>query len=252
MTQSFRVLLAASAAGLAVGAAACSDSTAPSGQAMTLSFSSRSPTGGSSVGSLSPSYAVTVTGGGNTLVITRAQLVIREVELKRTGAENCPDGVVGDGNCKELEFGPLLVDLPLNSGVTAPRSISVPQGQYRELELDIHKPSGDAGDAAFVAANPLFANSSIRVEGTFNGTPFVFTSRLNEEIEVEFNPMLTVDATGGNITIQIDVASWFKNASSGAVIDPNTANSGGVNEGTVKEQIKRSIRALDDDDRDGR
>ena len=251
MKQSFRVLLAASAVGLTVGAAACSDSTAPSGQAMTLSFSSQSPTASSNLASLSEISAITVSGGGNTLVITRAQLVIREVELKRTGDENCPDGVTGDDACKELEFGPLLVDLPVNSGVTAPLSISVPQGQYREMELDIHKPSGDAGDAAFAAANPLFANSSIRVEGTFNGTPFVFTSRINEEIEVAFNPMLTVDATGGNITIQIDVASWFKNAS-GALVDPNTANSGGVNEGTVKEQIKRSMSAFDDDDRDGR
>lgn len=251
MKQLFRVLLAASAAALAVGNIACSDSTAPSGTAMTLSFSSRSPTGTSSVASLSPSFAVTVSGGGNTVVITRAQIVVREIELKSSATASCPDGVAGDDACEELEFGPLLVDLPLTAGTTSPLTVSVPQGQYRELELKVHKPGDDTRDVAFKAANPLFANISIRVEGTFNGVPFVFTSRVNEELELDFNPVLTVDATGGNITIQIDVASWFKNAS-GAVVDPNTANTGGVNAGTVEERIKKSIRALEDDDRDGR
>lgn len=198
-----------------------------------------------------PSFDVTVTGGGNTLVITRAQAVLREIELKRVSTDNCPDNSSSDDACEELALGPLLVDLPLTPGVSTPLTVSVPEGQYRELELKVHKPGDDSRDAAFKAANPAFANISIRVEGTFNGSPFVFTSRLNEELELEFNPPLTVDAAGGNITVQIDIASWFRD-SAGAVINPTTANEGGANENSVKDRIKASIRTLEDDDRDGR
>lgn len=236
---------------LAFVVAACSNSTAPSRSMMTLSMSSRAPTGSSIVGAHASSADVTVTGGGNTLVITRVQIVLREIELKRTASSSCPDGIAGDDDCEELEIGPVLVDLPLTAGVSAPLTVAVPAGQYREMELEIHKPGSDGRDMAFKAANPAFENISIRVQGTFNGTPFVFTSKVNEELELEFNPPLTVDATGGNITIQIDVGSWFKN-SSGVIVDPGTANVGGANEGIVKEQIKRSFRALEDDDRDGR
>lgn len=251
MNRSLRVLVAASAAGLATGAIACSNSTAPSGQAMSLSFSSRSPVASRSVGSLSPSFSITVTSGANTVVITKAQLVLRKIKLKGVSGPSCPETEVGGDSCEELKLGPTLVELPLTTGTSAPLAVIVPAGQYRELELQIHKPGGDARDVAFTAANPTFANISIRVEGTFNGTPFVFTSALNQELELDFSPALTVAATGGNITIQIDVATWFKTAS-GAVIDPNTANTGGANESAVKEQIKRSMRAVEDNDRDGR
>lgn len=234
-------------------AAACSNSTAPAATGMTLSFSSRSPAAASTSrrSSLSPSFAVTVAGGGNTVVITRAQLVLRKIELKRTAGATCPDTTVRDDSCEELEVGPILVDLPLTDGISAPLSVNVPAGQYHEMEMKVHKPGNDARDAAFKVANPAFADISIRVEGTFNGTPFVYTSRVDEELELEFNPTLVVGATGGNVTIQIGVATWFMNTS-GTVVDPNTANVGGINAGTVEARIKQSIRALEDDNRDGR
>jgi len=251
MNRSIRVLLAASAAGIATGAVACSNSTAPSGQPMTLSFSSRSPVASASVGSQSPSYSITVASGANTVVITKAQLVVRKIELKSVSGASCPETDQHGDSCEELQFGPTLVDLPLTAGTSSPLSVNVPAGQYRELELQVHKPGGDARDVAFKAGNPTFANISVRVEGTFNGTPFVYTSTLDQELEMEFSPALTVGTTGGNITIQVDVATWFRSAG-GAVVDPATANVGGVNESAVREQIKRSIRAVEDNDRDGR
>ena len=97
--------------------------------------------------------------------------------------------------------------------------------------------------------NPNFANSSIRVEGTFNGTAFVFTSALSEKEELEFNPPIVVDATNKNITVQIDLRSWFKSGTT--VINPATANPGQPNENLVRSNIKASLRALEDDDRNG-
>lgn len=250
MTKFWKMGLTLSAV---MGAAACGDSTGPGRPPVSLSFSTKSLV---SSGAMSltdaAAYDVTVTGGGNTLVITRVQMVFKEIELKRSDADLCPDDAAGDSDaCEELVLGPVLVELPLTTGVMTAASVSIPAGTYRELELQLHRPGNDARDQAFRTANPTFADTTIRVQGTYNGRAFVFTSRLDEEMELEFNPPLTIGESGGNVTVQIDVASWFKSLS-GAVIDPATANIGGLNEGIVKTNIKASFRSLEDDDRDGK
>lgn len=235
-----------------VGAAACGDSTGPGGQPVSLSFSTKALVGSGAMNSSdAAALDVTVTGGGNTLVISRVQMVFKEIELKRSNSDLCPDDASSSSDaCEELMIGPVLVDIPLTTGVTTAASVSIPAGTYRELELKLHLPGTDARDQAFRTANPTFADTTIRVQGTYNGRPFVYTSRLDEEMELEFSPPLTIGESGGNVTVQIDVASWFKSLS-GAVIDPATANIGGLNEGIVKTNIKASFRSLEDDDRDG-
>ena len=238
--------------GAVVGAAACGDSTGPGKPPVSVSFSTKSlvSSGAMSLADAA-AYDVTVTGGGNTLVITRVHMVFKEIELKRSNADMCPDDASSSSDtCEELMIGPVLVDLPLTTGVMTAASVSIPAGTYRELELKLHLPGNDARDQAFRTANPTFADTTIRVQGTYNGRAFVFTSRLDQEMELEFNPPLTIGESGGNVTVQIDVASWFKSLS-GAVIDPATANIGGLNEGIVKTNIKASFRSLEDDDRDG-
>ena len=236
-----------------MGVAACADSTGPGSPPVSLSFSTKSLVSTGAVSLLdAAAYDVTVTGGGNTLVITRVQMVFKEIELKRSDADLCPDDAASETDaCEELMLGPVLVELPLTTGVVTAASLSIPAGTYRELELKLHKPGNDARDQAFRSANPTFADTTIRVQGTYNGRAFVFTSRVDEEMELEFNPPLTLGETGGNVTVQIDVAAWFRSFS-GAVIDPATANIGGANEGIVKTNIKASFRSLEDDDRDGR
>jgi len=107
-----------------------------------------------------------------------------------------------------------------------------------------------------MAAHPDFASIAIRVRGTFNGAAFTYTSALNEEQEYTFNPPLVIDASGSttNLTIRVDVATWFLNPTSGALINPTTANTGGANEGVVKENTEDSFKAFHDrdgDERDG-
>lgn len=235
------------------GATACTDSTGPASSPVSLSFSTKTlNSSGASMQANGSAFDVAVTDGGNTLVITRVQMVLREIELKQSNTVACPDVVSSSSDdCEELSIGPLLLDLPLSTAVLTPVSVSIPAGTYRELELELHKPGDDARDQAFKTANPAFADMSIRVQGTYNGQVFVFTSRVSEEMELEFNPPLTIGETGGNVTVQIDVAAWFRSAS-GAVIDPATANIGGLNEGIVKTNIKASFHALEDDDRDGK
>jgi len=49
---------------------------------------------------------------------------------------------------------------------------------------------------------------------------------------------------------QLSNPPWVVDGS-GNLIDPRTANKGGANEGLVKENIKQSVEAFEDDERDG-
>lgn len=227
--------------GLGVGGC---NSTGP-GQQVSLSFATQ---------------ASSTTVGSDVLVITKAEVILRKVELEgQPGAcslgpsaseGNDSSGDQGpDVECEEFKAGPFRLELPLNA-VEAIVSVPVPAGSYREVEFQIHKVTGS--DAAFAAANPDFAGKSIRVEGTFNGQPFVFESDLEVEQEVDLVPPLVVtDQSATNLTVQVDIGTWFRTAA-GALINPATANAGGVNQELVKHNIKLSFRAFEDRDRDGR
>ena len=264
---------------------ACTDGAGPRGAGKvslalsTLSTSSlpSAPTGQALSASLQAGGPETFTdASNNTVAISSVELVLRKVELKPVERTDCnessqttvstvataaSDGNDGnDGNemneadeqCDELEAGPILVDLPLG-GIERMFEATVPAGTFDELKFQIHKPSddGDAADHAFLAAHPDFAGSSIRVTGTFNGAAFTYTSDLDVEQELTFNPPVVVTAgTPAKLTVSLDLSGWFR--SSGALVDPATAAQGGANERLVRDNIVRSFQSFKDNDEDGR
>jgi hypothetical protein len=193
--------------------------------------------------------------GNDTLVLRSVEIVLREVELKRAEAVEC-DNVEGNDDCEEFETGAILVALPLGTTATAAViGVNAPAGMYDELEFEIHKPDASE-DAAFIAAHPDWVGVSIRVSGTYSqgGTrsDFVFTSDLNAKQEVQLAPPLTVIAgSTTNVTLRLDIGSWFLNVGGTALVNPATANSGQPNENVVRDRIQASIDAFRDDDRDG-
>lgn len=195
--------------------------------------------------------------GNDTIIIRSAELVLKEVELKRVEAQEC-DSVEGNDDCDEFEVGPFLVALPLGTTATATVvSIDAAPGMYDELQFKIHKPEDDAAeDDAFLAANPTFARISIRVTGTYSqaGTrsDFTYESDLNAEQETLLSPPLTVsEGQPVNVTLRIDIAGWFLNAAGDALVNPATANKGQPNEQVVENRIQASIDAFRDDDHNG-
>lgn len=226
-------------------AAAC-DSTSPGDrQGVGISFSTRA----AAAAGPGASMAITVTNGANTLVITKAQLVLRELELKLAASTSCATGTAAD-DCEEIQLGPMLIDLPVTDALTTPITAQVPPGTYREIEFDIRRPGTDPADAAFVAANPNFNNVSIRVEGTYNGTAFVFTSQLDQEVQIDLNPPAVITDANNNVTIAVNIRDWFT-GTGGVLINPATANPGQPNASIVAEKIKVSLRAFEDDDKNG-
>jgi hypothetical protein len=208
----------------------------------------------------------------DSLIITRVQVVMSELELARTTGDTLctvssrgSGGSGGDDNsgkgkgkgednkkkeekareerhnrCPEIELGPFLVNLALTTSPVARFANSIPEGVYREIEFEIDKPDSDSAGVAFVAKNPDFRDISVRAEGTYRGRAFTYAGRAKAELELEFRPSLTVGKSGTVVDIRVDLARWFR-GSDGKAVDPATANPGGVNAALVARNIGSSF-----------
>lgn len=248
--------LFASAALFAATISACGDSSSPSSQSQ-VGFNLATKSAAAAVASAAALATVAAPetytdGSGNTLILNRVQVVMSEIELESaTAPDGCNVVTPTEHDCQKLEIGPLLVDLPLGTaGAVRNFSVAITPGSYDEVEFEIHKPES-TDEAAFIAQNPDFDGVSIRAEGTYNGTPFIYTSDLDVEMEIDLAPPLTViDGAATDLTLFVDLGTWFRDAG-GTLVDPASANKGQPNEGVVKENVKASLEAFEDEDRDG-
>ena len=121
-----------------------------------------------------------INAGDDEIVLDQVGLVLRKVRLEGPSTESCPEDGEGDSGCGELEFGPVLFELPLEEGAEGVLDALVPVGSYTGLKFQLHRPTNANEDADFVAEHPDYDDISIRVVGTYNGTPFTFASDLTE------------------------------------------------------------------------
>lgn len=244
-----RARSAAALVGLAVAAGACSDALGANAHSLSLSVTGTSASTplASRSGAFGPSLDIVVGTGVNSLTITKAQIVLGRIEVEPGAVSTTCSGTESDG-CPELKLDPVLVDLPLDGTTKTDFGANIPAGTYRGVEMKIRPvESSDPGGAAFLTANPSFSNVSVHVEGTYNGQPFSYNSSLDAGIEMELSAPLTVaSGAGSNLTLFIDVASWFTD-SSGNAIDPTNSQ----NASTIENQIKQSFKVFEDDDKNG-
>lgn len=277
----------ASAFGVAIAAialTACGDGTGPSsankvGVGFQLArTSTASPMMASSVEGSAPrvpgttptittsAAGMTITRDGDVLVVTKAQLVVRNVKLKSATAvcsDDNDDEKTGkssnssarredDDDCAEIRAGPFLVNVPVNGADGARVAVAVPAGTYTSIRLWLHKvTSGDAADVAFRQANPDFRDISLRLEGTFNGTPFNFVNDVNAKLTVPLTKPLVIGTGGDDVTVSIDLSTWFLR-SSGGLFSPAAANTPGQVQAQVQNNIRNAFRAFKDKNKDGR
>ena len=237
----------------------------PAGATLTFAVSSRPAPGREPKGAVfqGPSHctptvsaaanAIAISCGGDVLVLWKASVVVRKIELERAAVAPCDEGA-DDGECEEFEIGPIRFDLPLGVTNVAPVVTvdGLAPGTYDNLEFEIHRPS-TVEDAVFVLRNRDLVGVSIRVEGSFSrgGAPaptFVYTSDLERE-QKEHMPLEVSGAGSVGVTLRLDVADWF--FADGGLIDPRTANEDGPYERAVRDNIRQSVRAFRDDDQDG-
>ncbi|MFL5488484.1 MAG: hypothetical protein ACJ8AJ_08375 [Gemmatimonadaceae bacterium] len=202
-----------------------------------------------------------VVGADNELVLQKVQLVFGKLELDRRGDANCVGEIEDDNDdldaddgddindeCEEVELDPLLVDVPVDDALHPVITVPLPAGTFNELEAKL-QPARERF-TAFNTTNANLAGKSVRVEGTFKGTPFVFTSPVRANLEMEFDPPLVIDETTRNATVSIDVRRWFLD-SEGRAIDPSTATPGSTNLLRIENNIRRSFHAFEDDEERG-
>ena len=201
-----------------------------------------------------------IVGADNELVLQKVQLVFGKLELDKRGVADCVGEVQnqnddhgdenGDANadCEEVTLDPLLVDVPVDDALHPVINVPLPAGTFNQLEAKL-EPARDKF-TAFNTANPDLVGKSVRVQGTFKGTPFTFTSPVRAKVEMEFDPALVIDQTTKNATIAIDVRKWFQNAD-GSAIDPSTATPGTASLLQIENNIRRSFHAFEDDNERG-
>jgi hypothetical protein len=140
----------------------------------------------------------------------------------------------GDNNdehdCEPLNIGPVTVNLPLDGTTKVALDGLVPAGTYTGLRAKIEG----------VSVAGVFTDSG----GTDHA--FTFTSDAEAEVEMNFPAPVTVGAGTNNLTIDVNVATWFTDASD-AVLDPTNP----ANQEAIEHAIRASFRAFEDDDHDG-
>jgi hypothetical protein len=234
--------------------ACSSDLAGGSRHAVQFSFTTNASAAPAPAGTrISPDLVV---GPTSDLVVSKVQFVIDKIELDRSGTSSCVAEIeqAGDDHadvgaeCEDVQRVPVVVDVPVDNTLHAVLNVPLSEGTYAELEAKLEPASTTA--TAFNGANPNLVGNSVRIEGTYKGNAFVFTSSMRRSLEMKFDPPLVIDATTKNATISFDAAKWFLD-SNGAVIDPTTATDGSNAKQQIEDNIQRSFHAFEDEHESG-
>lgn len=195
---------------------------------------------------------IVISDDDNTVDLTSADVVFGKISFKGIDADDADsdsddldsDSDAGDSDSDDADTdsdsdgrgnsvfhaGAATVSLPLEGGSITPFTGTIPLGTFRSVRMK----------ADFV-----------RLIGTFNGEAFDVTVPLNAKLRHEFQPPLVV-AEGSEpiaISVNIDVASWFKDAE-GNTIDPRLLNTDAALLAQFRNRVRASFRAFEDEDRD--
>lgn len=248
-----------------IAVAACSDAAAPSASStVSVAFRVAPATSGISASRLFDGTDTTSATLNDSITLTKVQLVLSHIELSQVDSACVRADTTDDGNdegehlgdCHEIKLAPMLVDLPLTPDAKVELSAPVPPGKYRNLHARLTALTNESrqkGAADFLAANPDFAGTSVRIEGTYAGKPFTYTTNVRAEIFIPFRPALDLtDSTKApSVTVAVDPSRWFK-TQNGTTIDPTTVGRDQPNNLYIAANIRRSFRVFRDDDHDGR
>ena len=121
----------------------------------------------------------------------------------------------------ELE-GPFEIDLMKDGNAletTIVNNVELPSAAYEEIEFKFRESENSISE---------MYGKSILIKGTIDGTPFIFWSDEEIEVEIEFDELVYIDeASKAVLTVSFDLASLFNPAVGG--IDITSATDGNAN-----------------------
>lgn len=175
----------------------------------------------------------------SSVTVTSAHVVFHEIEFES------PDE---DSLDYELQR-PFIQDLMSIDLPQVIDNIPVPFGTYKEVEIEIDELKAE--DGQIYNDNPQLQNLSVLVTGYLDGDQnqsFVFTSDIDEEVEIEIDSLFTIDENtpSTQIVLTIDVNAWFIDKD-GFALDPRS----GENKSEIENNIAKSIDAFEDENDDG-
>lgn len=177
--------------------------------------------------------------GAHELVFDRITLVVAEVGL-----------AAGQGSVV-LEERVFLLEVPVGGGVRPLMASAVAPGRYDGVRIGLHAPDlDDPADHGLLSAHPELAGVSIRVEGRWDGEPFTWVRAMDELRLVSLTPPVEIWGRTANVTLQLDVASWFRD-DAGGLVDPAEAVGDHPSAAGVVSRIRTSFAAFEDPDADG-
>jgi len=159
------------------------------------------------------------------VVLSKFLINIREIELEYDDLEDTNENSDIENLYDDVEFdGPFELDLLSGPTQIDVASANVPFDTFEEIEFNM-SPSQDSTSELF--------EKSIKIEGTIDGTSFVFWHSIDEEFEVDYSNSandIVVTGNGESITINFDLDIVFGSASG---IDFSTATDGN-NDGLIE------------------
>ena len=225
-----KALISSAGLGLIIALAGCDAPTAGNGEpaSATLSFM----VGDNSALSKSLSGHV---------ALSSAKLLLKTIQFHS----------VDDGDSLDFRSDAVVVDLDLTGALNTLEPIDIPMGEYNKVSFRLHKPGDgeDVGDPDFVEGESGSDRYSVVVAGTRGDSSFVFKSRRTANQRVEFDPPLVISDTTGqvNVTLSVDVNSWFIDKNSGAALDPTNPD----DESSIDNAITESFKGFVDNDKRG-
>jgi hypothetical protein len=183
---------------------------------------------------------IVISDDDNSIDLTSADVVFGRIKFKGVDAPvDDTDGDEADSDSDSdderdgnavFHAGAATVSLPLEGGTITPFSGTLPVGRYRWIQMH----------ADFV-----------RLIGTYNGEAFDVTVPVNAKLRHEFDPPLDLAESTDPVavSVNIDVASWFRDAE-GNTIDPRLLNTSAEMRAHFRNRVRSSFRAFEDEDRD--
>lgn len=172
--------------------------------------------------SKSVAEGIEVTGFMINLVEFELELDVEELEMENESNEDWYDDGAFDFE-DEIELdGPFTLDLM--AGQISFLNVTVPNGNYEELEFKINKNNDE---------NSEMFGKSVLIRGTVNDVPFVFWHNFMDEVEVDFeDPTVDVSIAGNTESLVIDFnLSILFNTVDGIDLSQATDNN---NDGTIE------------------
>ncbi|WP_242121672.1 DUF4382 domain-containing protein [Aestuariivivens sediminicola] len=133
------------------------------------------------------------------VVFTDFKISMRDVVFKND------DDINSSLDTDEIQFrGPYQIDLLDNTDALSQTigNAFVPDGKYKEMRFKFHK------DEDLPASNDLF-DKSIYIEGTIDGTPFVFWHDTSENLDVGRSTGVLVQGNTVNFTVQFNISQFL-------------------------------------------